>query len=418
MAAIVTITVAVCASGVQAAVRGGTVNVGVIAPFTGNQANVGTFFGDACLAAVSVVNKAGGVVGNQMSCVNIDNTGDPADAEPNVAKALATTSNLDLAVGLDTATAAVTVPLIEHAHIPLITLNGLSAFDHQTNPFFWRVEPADAAEGAGLALWAVKHGEKRVALVFENTESALAVVPSIVSTIAKVHGKVLLNVTIPSNATSYSSVVSRVIAAKPQAILTDGTAQTEATFTSEYSQLNNGHVPPIITTTDLLFPGYTNVMRKVLGATFVPGHVTFMGYYFSNQPAALHQYVTALKSLFKPKDVAALLPLSGLPTEYDGVIIAALAMTAAKSTEGKIYNRWMLKVTTPGKGVTVVHTYAQGIAALAAGKRIAYVGVDGAMTWNKYHNVSGSFQAFRLRKSGHTVVAGTLSAQEVAKAER
>jgi len=403
-------------SGSPASASGSAVTVGVVAPFTGSQANVGSFFSDACVAAASVIDKAGGVLGGKMSCSNIDNTGDPADAEPNVARALATTSNLDLAVGLDTATAAVTVPLVEHASIPLMTLNGLSVYDHQTNPYFWRVEPDDAAEGAGLALWAVRRGEKRVALVFENTSSALAVVPTIVQAIKKLHGTVTVNLTIPSNATSYASVVNRVIASKPQAILTDGTAQTEATFTSEYSQLNGKNVPPIITTTDLLFPGYSNVMAKVLGASFVPSHVSFLGYYFSNQPQALQQYTQALDHLFSKKDVAALLPLSGLPTEYDGIVIAALAMDAAKSTSGKVYNSYIPKVTTPGSGVTVVHTYAQGQKALAAGKRIDYVGVDGPMTWNKNHNVSGSFQVFKVTNAGKSIEQGTLSAQQVANA--
>jgi hypothetical protein len=64
-------------------------------------------------------------------------------------------------------------------------------------------------------------------------------------------------------------------------------------------------------------------------------------------------------------------------------------MTMAKSTSPATYNADVVKVTTPGG--TVVHTYADGLAALKAGKQITYVGASGPLVFNKYHSAGRAF---------------------------
>jgi len=394
------------------------VNVGVIAPFTGTQAFVGQFFGQACDAAAYVVDQAGGVLHRQMHCVQVDNTGDPADAGPNVAKALATDSNLDLAVGLDSGTAAVTVPLVEHANLTLFTLNGLSQYDNNANPYFWRVEPDDTNEGAALAAYAHQRAYGNVAVVFENLGSAQSEVTGTSNGLKALGIHTAISLTIPSNAVSYASEVVRVIAAHPQAIIMDGDPQSETTFFTQYNQLSKGKVPPLITTTDLLSTSFTTALSKNISKSFVQKDIGFLGYYFSNNAQAMGQYKNALDKLLPKKQVATDLTLSGLPTEYDGVIIAALAMTMAKSTHSPTYNADVLKVTKPRAGAVLVHTYAQGVSALKAGKQIQYVGVDGAFDFNSTHNVAGQFQVFAQTSSSGTSTIATVTPALVAKALR
>jgi branched-chain amino acid transport system substrate-binding protein len=67
---------------------------------------------------------------------------------------------------------------------------------------------------------------------------------------------------------------------------------------------------------------------------------------------------------------------------YDGVIALALAMDKAGSIDPKTFVADIPKVTTPGAGVTEVTTYADGVAALKAGKQVDYVGASGAMVFN------------------------------------
>jgi hypothetical protein len=77
--------------------------------------------------------------------------------------------------------------------------------------------------------------------------------------------------------------------------------------------------------------------------------------------------------------------------DYDAVNIMALAMTAANSASPKTYNSFITKVTNQSSGATVVHTYADGLAALKAGKTIQYIGASGPLVFNKYHSAGRGF---------------------------
>ena len=397
------------ASASPKAKAGGQINIGVVAPFSGPMAQVGQLFDAACVAGSYAVNQGGGVLGQTTKCSEVDNTGDPADAVPNISRAIATMSNFDMAVGLDTSTAATTIPLINKARIPLFTLNGLAAFDNTTDPYYWRLVPDDTQHGAGFALWAIQHGEKNVALVFQNSASAEAAVPGIVGGMKHLHGNIVVNETIPGDRPSYSSVVAKVIRAHPQAIMTDGDPQTMATFFAEYSQLNHGQVPPIITSTDLVLPDFFSEMKKVLGASFVPSHVWFIGFQVLNQPDAYKAYKQALAASFKPAEVRSLLA-QNLSILYDAVVIGALAMEKAKSTSGPVYNNAILQVTADRPGSVKVHTYAQGVAALKSGKPIDYIGVEGQLLFDSHHNVSSAFEIFKAHPDGSLKSLGIIPA--------
>ena len=193
------------------------INVGVIGPMTGPAAEIGSLMSGACYAAVLDVNKAGGVLGRKISCALVDDTGDPADAVPNVTRALATTSNLNMAVGLESNTAATTIPLVNGAHIPMVSTNGLVAYDKTRDAYFWRMTPSDDQNGAAFVAWAARKGDTRVAVVFQNNIGAQGNDPGVVAAVRKSGGTMTTNITIPGDASSYSSVVARVIGGKPEA---------------------------------------------------------------------------------------------------------------------------------------------------------------------------------------------------------
>jgi branched-chain amino acid transport system substrate-binding protein len=210
----------------------GTINIGVIGPMTGPAAEIGNLMTGACQAAAFDVNKAGGVIGRKVNCALIDDTGDPADAVPNVTKALATTGNLDMAVGLESNTAATTIPLVNNAHIPMVSTNGLVAYDKTNDTYFWRMTASDDQNGAAFVAWAQHQGYKRVAVVFQNNIGAQGNEPGVVAAVKKIGGTMTINTTIPGDASSYSSVVARVISGKPQVLILAGDPQTSPRPTS------------------------------------------------------------------------------------------------------------------------------------------------------------------------------------------
>jgi branched-chain amino acid transport system substrate-binding protein len=392
----------------------GALNLGVIAPFTGPAAEFGTLLTAPCLAATDLINANGGVMGHQVNCTSIDDTGDPADAVPNVTRAIATTSNFDFAIGLESNTAATTVPLVNNAKIPFFTTNGLTSFTKNNYPYYYRMTPGDDANGAAFAVWAVQQGYKNAAIVFQNNIGSEGNLPGLNAAMPKLGGKIGLNLTIPADSASYSSEVARVIAAKPDVLIWSADPQTTATFLANYKQLNNGVLPPMVTATDSLTPDFFNAVTKVVGVDYVTKQIWLVGSYFDQTTPAFNTYKNALVADAKTKDIAPVLSTVGPPAgAYDGINIMALAMIMAKTTVGSYYNSYILQVVSPKSGATVVGNYADGKAALAAGKTIQYVGVLGKPAFDRYHNSAGEFDANKFNADGSATQVGTISGSQV-----
>ena len=99
-------------------------------------------------------------------------------------------------------------------------------------------------------------------------------------------------------------------------------------------------------------------------------------------------------------------------TDYDGLIVMALAATATKSTSPAVWNASIPAVTTPG--AVVVHSYAEGLAALKAGKKIDYVGATGIIAFNQWHNSAGGFEIAAYQSNGNPNLVDTISAAQLA----
>ena len=150
----------------------GPLTIAMVEAFTGPNSIDGIAAAAGCYPAAKVVNASGGVLGHQIQCVPVDTRGDPTDAIPAVEKLIATTSGLVGVAGPESGTAAALVPILTKAHIPMISQNGLSLFDHNTDPYFWRNYPADDVGGVALAYWAHHLGYNRAALFFDNSTAA------------------------------------------------------------------------------------------------------------------------------------------------------------------------------------------------------------------------------------------------------
>ncbi|MGC2192533.1 MAG: ABC transporter substrate-binding protein [Candidatus Dormiibacterota bacterium] len=406
----------VAASAASSGLSSGPINVGVIAPFSGSAAEFGTLLSAPCYAATDLINKAGGVLGHKLQCTSVDDTGDPADAVPNVTRAIGTISNFDMAAGLETNTAATTIPLVNQAKIPFVTAAGLTGYDKTKDKYFWRLTPADDANGAAMVAYAAQKGYKKIAVVFEDNATDTGNVPGIEKAASKLGVKLTINTTIPGDATSYSSTAATVISDHPQALVFDADPQTTATFLSNYSQLNSGKLPTLITATDSLTPDWYSAVAKAVGKSYIFHHVALVGSYFSQSTPAFSIYKAALLADPKTHGIANTLSSVGPPASiYDGINILALAMVMAKSATGSVYNSDVTKVVEPKSGAVVVDSFAAGKKALDKGKTIQYVGVLGAVTFNKYHNFAGAFAADVFTGSSTSRRSSLISASEVSK---
>jgi hypothetical protein len=99
-------------------------------------------------------------------------------------------------------------------------------------------------------------------------------------------------------------------------------------------------------------------------------------------------------------------------TYYDSVVLMALAATLVKSTNPAVWNASIPAVTTAG--AMVVHTYAAGVAALHAGKKIDYVGAAGIIDFNRWHNSGGAFEIAAYQPNGDLTLVNSITAANLA----
>ena len=263
LAVVFALTIAACGSGASGGSASGTLTVAMVEAFTGPNSIDGIAAAAGCYPAAQVVNQSGGVLGHKIQCIPVDTRGDPTDAIPAVEKLLATTSGLVGVAGPESGTAASLVPILTKAHIPMISQNGISLFDHNTDPYFWRNYPADDVGGVALAYWAHHIGYSRGAMFFDNSVAAQGSVPGLLRTYQRLGGKVVVNLSVPPDSTSYGSEIHRLIQAHPRVIFTESDPQTAATAFGNMSTF--GAQIPIFGTNATVIPQWLKAVAKVLG---------------------------------------------------------------------------------------------------------------------------------------------------------
>ena len=364
--------------------------VAVFSPFTGPNAPYGYFQYAGCVPAVRLINLSGGVLGHDLTCTIVDNRGEPADAVPAANNMLASSPHLIGIVDGDSGLMSATVPLFNQAHIPDLSAGGDIQFDKNTYQYFWRTTPGDDIAGYTLAAY-VRFGTsyRRVAAVFGNDQAAQGNVPGLLDGAKHLGLKILANESIALDQTTYEVVAQKIAALKPQAIITESDGQSAGVLLGNLKQA--GVLVPIVGTSGTLGVDYNKAAIAALGNSTFQSKFVRIIQYAQQSGLAWSTWNTSLlasSKLIKNPSSNSQAIYAELP--YDHTIMLALAMLAAKSTNPVKFNPYIAKITT---GSTVVHTFAQGKAALAQGKTIDYVGVTGQVSFDKYHNSGGLWAA-------------------------
>jgi ABC-type branched-subunit amino acid transport system substrate-binding protein len=394
------LALAACASGASstgASSNGGSsaggsspLEIAAFSPFTGPNAPYGYFQYTGCVAAVHAINAAGGVTGHDLTCTIVDNRGEPADAVPAANNMLANSPHLVGIVDGDSGLMSATVPLFNQAHVPDVSAGGDVQFDKNPYPYFWRTTPGDDVAGYTLAAY-VKFatGFTRVAAVFGNDQAAQGNVPGLTAGARHLGLTIVANQAIALDQTTYETEVQKLIAAHPQVIVTESDPQTAGVLLGNLKQAGwNG---PIVGTSGTLGTDYDKAAIAALGKTAYESRFVRVISYAQQSGTAWQAWKGALLAsgkLVKNPATDETAFYAELP--YDHTTMIALAMLSAHSTDPVTFNPYIGKIT---QGTVVVHTFAQGKAALAAGKTIDYVGVTGQVSFDKFHNSGGLWAA-------------------------
>jgi branched-chain amino acid transport system substrate-binding protein len=389
----------------------GALTIADFSPFSGPNATYGFLEQAGCAAAVKLINQQGGVMGHQLNCRIVDSRGDPADAVPAAQQMLATTSNLVAIVDADSGVLTSTVPLFDQAHVPDMSVGGDIPFDTNKYPYFWRTIPGDDVNGYALAAYVkFKTPYTKVASMFANDQAAQGNVPGLAAGAKKLGLNVPITESLAVDQQTYETEIQRMKSAGAQVLASETDPQSAGVLFGEMKQA--GSLVPGVLTSGTTGTDYDKAMTAVIGAkTFTNNFVRVIQFAPSSGPA--HKtWAQALKSIGNsvrgaPEDIDQI--YSEIP--YDNTVQIALAMLAAHSTDRTKINEFIPKVV---QGSTVVHTFAEGKAALAAGKTIDFVGVEGQVSFDKYHNSQGQWGAFRPLSNKLVAV---LTAKQVAQAK-
>lgn len=392
---------------------GAALEIAVFSPFSGPNADYGFFEYAGCPPAVDLINADGGVLGHKLSCKIVDNRGDPADAVPAAQKMLATSSNLVAIIDGDSGLLSATVPLFDRAHIPDVSAGGDVEFDKNQYKYFWRTIPGDDVSGYAVAAWVKKMGWTRIASAFSQDPASQGNVPGLLDGAKKLGFTITTNQQIVPDQTSYATEIQQLIGGSPQAIATELDPQTGGVFFGQVKQA--GLQVPIVGTSGTIGTDWNNALIAAVGKADFDKYFTILTFYAPSQGVAFDAFTQALA---KAKDVSNPDRYQGQiysEVPFDNVTMLGLAMLEANSVDPSVYNPYIETVVNGGPGAVDVNTFAEGKSALAAGKKIRYVGITGVVHFDQYHNSTGVWAD--MQPDNNNAVVGVLSPAEVAAAQ-
>jgi ABC-type branched-subunit amino acid transport system substrate-binding protein len=372
------LTVAACGS-TSAATSKGPIPLGFVAPLTGIGASAGVGALEGADVAIKAIAAAGGVLGRPLNLVIGNDNTDAVDALPVVQKQLSI-DNVVASYGPDSDLTDAVTRYYVGAHVPAIIWGGQDPEPTYISPYIWRITPADSQLGVAMALNAWLKGYRSAAFLFGNDDNGKALGADVAAAWTKLGGTTAVTVQYTPGQTSYRSEVQQVVNAHPQVILFRALATDAGTLFSNLKELEGLSIPMVgDDTSDQT--GFTQAIglatqQKAVTSTDT-GTVTGAGYDFFN---ALY-----MKTEGHP-------PLSQANFAYDGITLLALAIDKAGSTDPSAIAAAIPEVENPNN--TQVFTYAEGLAALKAGKNIKFVGVSGPLNFDKYHHVYGPFAGY------------------------
>jgi branched-chain amino acid transport system substrate-binding protein len=388
-----------------------------LAPFSGPDAALGPTYLVSCDGATQAIDNAGGVLGHKLSCKGVDTRGDPADAVPATRQMFATTPNLALVIGVTSDEAASVVPVINADKMVAFGMTGQSEFSSTHFPYFYRLVPPDLAESYAMVVIAQQLGYKRIALAFGNDIGSQTFVKPAITSIGKAGQTLVANETLDLSANTFRTEADKIVAAHPDVIFTEALGPAEATFLSEVKQLNGGKMIPVIGTSATISPDWYKSVAAAIGASTLASSFHADNLVTETSGPAYGPFQQAIMSekgkVGSTGNFDTYLTAPGAVHLYDGINLAALAMVEAKSTVPSVYAPFIAKVGDGSSGGQVVYSFAQGIAALKAGKTIRYEGPGGPTSFDSYNDSTGIFQTDTYNGSGAVQVTGNITAAQL-----
>lgn len=361
----------------------GVFRVGALNPVTGAGGPYGSGMQKMILAAAEAINAAGGAGGRRIEVFAEDTQTQP-QAAVLAAKKLIEVNKVQAVLGTwSSGVSLAVIPLTNEAGIPLLHTSGapaLSVAPANAKGLGFRFQATNDRFGRAFAEIAKKQGYKRPATMAFNNASGIGNTEGFKKAWTAQGGQVVAEVVYEPSQPSYRAELQKVMAAKPDVIVTGSYLADTTIILREWFQLggdNKWIIPAWAANPDLV---------KALGAEVTEGIIAVDS--ISNEGSdAFRAYDAAYQKAAGQ---------SGLTNVYaamtwDMLVSLALAMEAAgPGADVAAITGKLREVSNPGG--EKVSTFAQGKEALKKGK-INYEGASSVLDFDQYGDVTPDFSA-------------------------
>lgn len=354
------------------------IKLGLLVGFSGDMAPWAGVLNDAAVLAVEEINAAGGVLGRKLQLVPEDNNSTAAGGVRGAQK-LASVDQVVAIIGPESDPILALLSFAKDNKLPIISTSaGTEALDKAggKGSFIYRTNASDTFLGvahAKLILDEMKVNE--VVVVAENLEGTMSGAHTFERNFERFGGTVLKEIVLAPGQTSYLNEIREVAGYDPKLVFlaigqTAGVAFVKQAYQRGYDW--NYWVTAELQNDDFV---------KAVGAELVEGTINPVSSQ-ADGSTAWQRFSDAYEKRFGEK------PQSGFyqAETYDAVIATALAMQAAGEATGEGIDAHLIEVSRPGGDK--VETFADGVAALKAGKEIDYEGASGPLNFTDTGNVA------------------------------
>ncbi|MFO1058549.1 MAG: ABC transporter substrate-binding protein [Dongiaceae bacterium] len=385
-----------------------TITIGVVMELTGPAGEYGQKASKAVELALNDLNAAGGAAGCKLAA-DIRDAQSQGSVAADVAKQLVEIKKVPVIIG--GIISSVSMPILTSVTAPsgVVQISPASSSPSFTNlaeqgktgGWWFRTITSDALQGTIAAKYALDLGFKKLAIVNVNNDFGANMVKEFARAYQALGGTIVSTTPYNENQPSYAPEVTKALEGSPDALYLVSTPGDGATIARNW--ISQGGVAKF-----LLNDGMNSEeFIKNVGAQYLDeAYGTSSG---ADKSASTDYFANAFKA-YSGFDWQA----PAADRSYDATAIAGLAIALAGKPEPAAIRDSVRKVLDPQGEVIYAGAdqFKKGLDLIKAGKPIRYVGVIGAVQFDKNGDITGPFRLWRIQK-GEVVTTGEVPTDKV-----
>jgi ABC-type branched-subunit amino acid transport system substrate-binding protein len=372
----------------ETAASGNGVKIGALMPMTGDLQAFGETSLNGINLAVEQINAAGGVLGQPIE-ITVGDT--QTAAQPSIDAAQKLVSIEDVAAIVGALSSGNTIPVAESitksSKVPQISPASTSPVISTLadDDFLFRTVPSDAFQGVALAQVAREQGLGNIAIIYVNNDYGQGLAESFQSAFESNGGTVTGSIPYEKGQASYRGELQQLASDNAEALLLIGYPENGITILKQ--SLEEGFFNRFVFTDGMKAPE----VIEAIGADALEGAFGTVAQSDTDSEA-----YTLFTNAYE-EQYGELPPKPYIDTSYDAMMILALAIQQAGSTEGAAIQSTIRDVANaPGVEIRPGE-WAKAVEAIANGEDIDYTGASGSLEFDDQGDVAGAFAHWAIQ---------------------